>query len=251
MDTGTLPPVLSILVAMVAALYASVGFGGASGYLLVMSQFDIEPRVMASTALTLNVAVAGIAFISYARAGHVRWNLLAPFLLGSIPAAFIGGYFKVSNSIYFVLLYSVLTYAMLRMFFFSGPGSETAGLRACPSGIALASGALIGLLSGMVGIGGGIFLSPLIVLARWGAAKQAAGISAAFIVLNSISGLLGRLLGGNFTFGSFGLALLPFGILGALLGSRLGAGYFQANTVRRLLGGVLLIVVGRYWLTWL
>ncbi len=108
---------LTILVGGIAFLYASVGFGGATGYLAVMSQFGIEPNLMATTSLILNVVVAGIAFVNYARAGHMQRRLLLSFPLASIPAAFLGGYFKLNVELYFVLLYSVLTYVMFRMLF--------------------------------------------------------------------------------------------------------------------------------------
>jgi len=246
--TGAPSLLLTILVGGIAFLYASVGFGGATGYLAVMSQFGIEPNLMATTALLLNVVVAGISFTNYARAGHLQRRLLLSFPLASIPAAFLGGYFKLHEDLYFVLLYSVLTYVMLRMLFArKESASETGGLQAPPLWLALLSGAVIGLLSGMVGIGGGIILSPLIILMRWGTPKQAASTAAGFIFLNSLSGLLGRFLGGNFMFGELGAWLLPVGILGALAGSYLGARRFSGLWTRRVLGVVLLIAVVRFW----
>jgi len=241
-------PLLALLVTTVAFLYASVGFGGASGYLTLMSQFGIDPIVMASTALLLNIAVASIAFFNYTRAVSLRMDLLLPFLLTSIPAAFLGGYFKLHSDIYLFLLYAVLTYVMLRMLF-TRPEPETGAdnLLAFPLWLALTCGAGIGLLSGMVGIGGGIFLSPLIILAHWGTPKQAAATAAAFIVLNSISGLIGRVLGGNFVLGAFSAALLPLGIIGALAGSYLGARKFSGLWIRRILGVVLLIAIVNFW----
>lgn len=240
-------PLLAALVAVVAFLYASVGFGGATGYLAVMSQFGIAPAVMASTALVLNIFVAGIAFINYTRAGHLEKRLLIPFLITSVPAAFIGGYFKLTDDFYYILLYAVLTYVMFTMLFaHKGTVDESARLRPFPPWLALTCGAGIGLLSGMVGIGGGVFLSPLIILTRWGTPKQAAATAAGFILLNSVSGLLGRLLGGNLVLGTFGPALLPVGILGALAGSYLGARWFSGFWTRRILGVVLLAAIVTY-----
>jgi hypothetical protein len=237
-------PLLAVLVTAVAFLYSSVGFGGASGYLAVMSQFGIDPALMASTALILNIVVACIAFISYTRAGALRRELLLPFLLTSVPAAFLGGYFKLSLNVYVILLYAILTYVMLQLLI-ARPDLKASpdNLCALPLWLALTCGAAIGLLSGMVGIGGGIFLSPLIILARWGTPKQAAATAAGFIVLNSISGLIGRALGGNFVVGSFGAALLPVGILGALVGSYLGSRKFSGLWTRRILGLVMLIAI--------
>ncbi|HEX7621351.1 MAG TPA: sulfite exporter TauE/SafE family protein [Anaerolineales bacterium] len=237
-------PLLAVLVTAVAFLYASIGFGGATGYLAVMSQFRIDPSVMASTALVLNIFVAGVAFINYFRAGHLTKNLLLPFLFTSIPAAFIGGYIKLNDSIYYIMLYAVLTLVMLNMLF---ARKETVDaevrLRPFPIWLTLVCGAGIGLLSGMVGIGGGVFLAPLIILTRWGTAKQAAATAAGFIVLNSISGLIGRVLGGNYILGTFGASLLPVGIFGALGGSYLGARHFSGLWTRRILGVVLLISI--------
>ena len=239
---------LTVLVSGIAFLYASVGFGGATGYLAVMSQFGIEPNLMATTALILNVVVAGISFINYARAGHTVRRLLLSFPLASVPAAFLGGYFKLHEDLYFVLLYSVLTYVMLRMLFTCKESTtDTGELQTPPLWLALLCGAVIGLLSGMVGIGGGIILSPLIILMRWGTPKQAASTAAGFILLNSVSGLLGRLLGGNFMFGELGTWLLPVGVLGALAGSYLGARRFSGLWTRRVLGVVLLIAMVKFW----
>jgi len=245
-------PLLAVLVTAVAFLYASVGFGGASGYLAVMSQFGIDPTLMASTALILNIVVASIAFINYTRAGALRWGLLRPFLLTSVPAAFLGGYFKLHADVYLFLLYAMLTYVMLRMLFARPePQAGPDNLRPFPVWLALTCGAGIGLLSGMVGIGGGIFLSPLIILARWGTPKQAAATAAGFIVLNSISGLIGRVLGGNFVLGAFGAALLPVCIIGALAGSYLGARRFSGLWTRRILGVVLLTAIINFWVGYL
>lgn len=246
--TGAPPILLATLVAAIAFLYASVGFGGATGYLAVMSQFEIEPDLMATAALLLNIIVAGISFFNYKRAGHVAKRLLFTFPLASVPAAFLGGYFKLNEDLYFLILYGVLTFVMLRMLFTqNGIIDHNSDLRPIPLWLALIVGALIGLLSGMIGIGGGIILSPLIILMHWGTPKQAASTAAGFILLNSISGLFGRLMGGNFIFGELGAWLLPVGTLGALAGSYLGARRFSSVWTRRILGVVLLIGVVRFW----
>ena len=240
---------LYLLVPLIALIYASVGFGGATGYLAAMSLFGIEPQVMASTALILNVVVAGISFVTYFRAGHLRRDLLLPFILTSIPAAFIGGSFKLSDQTYSIILYAGLTFVALRLLVFSKPQDETQPLRPVPLWLGLLIGLGIGLLSGMVGIGGGIFLSPIILYARWGSSKQAATIAAAFIVLNSVSGLFGRLLGGTLVLNSFSLPLIPLGIMGALAGSWFGAQRFTNLNLRRVLGVVMTFAVSNFWLT--
>lgn len=228
---------LSLLVFIIAALYSSAGFGGASGYLTVMSFFNIPTNVMSSTALVLNIFVSSISFTNYTRAGHLRPRLLIPFLITSVPTAFIGGYIKISEQTYTVLLYVVLTYLAVRMILFPIL-SETANWTARPLLLwaALLSGAAIGLLSGMLGIGGGIFLSPLIILMQWGDSKQAAASAGGFIAINSISGLVGRFANGTLAFGGFGIPLLVVGLLGALIGSQLGAIKFSGSGVRRALG---------------
>jgi uncharacterized membrane protein YfcA len=241
-------PLLFLLVFLVAVLYSSAGFGGASGYLLSMSFFDIPANVMSSTALVLNIFVSTISFTNYFRAGHFRPKLLLPFLITSIPAAFLGGTFKLTEQTYTILLYVVLTYLALRMTFFPVLSDKADWTpRPVPLWAALTSGAVIGLLSGMIGIGGGIFLSPLIILAGWGNSKQAAASAGAFIAINSVSGLIGRFANGTFSLGEFGIPLLIVGLLGALIGSQLGAVKFSGAGVRRALGTILMIAVATYW----
>lgn len=245
-------PLLILMVFFVAVLYSSAGFGGASGYLLAMSFFDIPANVMSSTALVLNIFVSTISFTSYFRAGHFRFKLLIPFLITSIPAAFLGGTFKLTEQTYSILLYAVLTYLALRMTFLPVLSDKTNWTpRPVPLWGALTSGAVIGLLSGMIGIGGGIFLSPLIILLGWGNSKQAAASAGAFIAVNSVSGLVGRFANGTFSLGEFGIPLLVVGLVGALIGSQLGAVRLSGVNVRRALGVILFIAVGTYWVTFI
>jgi uncharacterized membrane protein YfcA len=239
---------LSLLVFIIAMVYSSAGFGGASGYLVAMNFFCIPVNVMSSTALVLNIVAASISFTNYTRAGHFRPRLLVPFLITSVPAAFIGGTIKLSEQTYTTLLYIVLTYLAMRMVLFP---TLTEALhwkpRPVPLWAALLSGAAIGLLSGILGIGGGIFLSPLIILMQWGDSKQAAASAGGFIAINSISGLAGRFANGTLAFGGFGFSLLAVGLLGALIGSQLGAIKFSGAGVRRALGTILTIAVVTYW----
>lgn len=239
---------LYFLVPLVAFLYASVGFGGATGYLAVMSFFGLSPQVMSSSALLLNILVASIAFNAYTRAGHFRRDLLVPFLVTSFPAALAGGAVRINDTTYHILLYLALTFVAIRLLFFSRQLDDDAPLRPVPFGWALLIGLVIGLLSGMVGIGGGIFLSPMIIFARWGSAKQAAPVAAAFIVLNSISGLTGRVISGSFVVDGFTLSLIPFAVAGALAGSTIGARRLSGLTVRRALGVIMTIAVVNFWI---
>jgi len=239
---------VSSIVFVIAMLYSSAGFGGASGYLVAMSFFDIPAAVMASTALVLNIFVSSISFTNYARAGHFRPYLLVPFLITSVPAAFIGGTITISERTYTILLYIVLSYLAIRMVLFPTlTEARNWTPRAVPLWGALLSGAVIGLLSGVIGIGGGIFLSPLIILMQWGDSKQAAASAGGFIAINSISGLVGRFANGTLAFGDFGLWLVIVGMIGALIGSQLGAIKLSGTGVRRTLGVILTIAVGTYW----
>lgn len=239
---------LYLCIPLIAFLYASVGFGGATGYLAVMSLFGIPPQVMASTALLLNMLVSGISFVTFYLNGHLRWKLLVPFLITSIPAAFLGGYWKITDRLYFALLYAVLMVVALRLLLFTRKSDEDRPLRPLsPYYLAFIIGAGIGLLSGIVGIGGGILLSPIIILARWGNARQASAVSAGFILLNSLSGLIGRIIGGTFELTSLGLSLIPFAFLGALSGSYWGAARFQGTALRRILGAVMGFAGLNFW----
>ncbi len=241
---------LSLLVFIVAALYSSAGFGGASGYLIVMNFFGVPANVMASTALLLNIFVSSISFVNYYKAGHFCTRLLLPFLFTSIPAAFLGGRIELSNEMYSILLYGVLTYLAIRMVFIPTLTEAPNWIaRPIPIWVALASGAGIGLLSGILGIGGGIFLSPLIILMGWGNSKQAAASAGGFIAINSLSGLVSRVTNGTFIIGDFGIPMLIVGLVGALIGSLMGAVHFSSTGVRRALGTILSIAVGTFWIS--
>lgn len=228
------------LLFVVALLYSSVGHGGASGYLAVLSFFAVAPKSMSTTGLILNLFVAGIAFLAFYRAGHFSPSLTWPFLVTSVPAAFLGGMIHVPKSTYAVLLAIALTFAAFRLMiqFRSDTASNEIRLPNLP--VVLVIGAIIGLISGIVGVGGGIFLSPLILLMHWADPKKTSATSAAFILVNSIAGLAGRFLSGSFEIG----VLAPFvlaAFLGGLAGANLGANKFSGITLRRVLGVVLMI----------
>jgi hypothetical protein len=176
------------LIFIVALLYSSVGHGGASGYLAVMALVGIDAQLMKSSALVLNLFVAGIAFTQYYRAGYFRWNLFWPFAIASIPFAFIGATVHIDPVIYKRILGVCLVIASLRIFgvFNLHNGEQD---RPLPLWAGLLIGAILGLLSGMIGIGGGILLSPVILLMGWGNVKETSAVSALFILVNSMSGL--------------------------------------------------------------
>jgi uncharacterized membrane protein YfcA len=239
MDVGSVV-IISVLVFIVAALYSSVGHGGASGYLAVLSLFSVSPATMGSTALTLNVLVAGVALFSYMRAGHLSWRLAWPFILFSIPAAFVGGLIRVSEKTYFVLLALALVFAACRLAMSAAGSAEGTEYRRVKLSASLPAGGAIGLLSGLVGVGGGIFLSPVMLLFRWSDAKKTSAVAALFIVVNSLAGLAGRLAKGQLAIDGFG-PLIVVAFLGGLLGSHYGANRFSGVVLRRLLAVVLVI----------
>ena len=183
-----------LVLPVIAFLYASVGHGGASGYLALMALFSFPIVAMKPTALLLNLFVAGAAFIQYYKRQHFNWKLFYPFALASIPAAFIGGYISVDATVYKKILGIVLLFAIIRMVGFM----KNERKRIVPVKLwqGLLIGAVIGLISGMIGIGGGIILSPIILLLCWGEMKATAAVSALFIWVNSASGMAGLLVSG-------------------------------------------------------
>lgn len=234
------------LILLIAILYSSVGFGGASGYLIIMALYNIPNNVAVSAALTLNLIVAGISFFNYSRNGYFKPKLLFPFVVASIPAAFIGGTFQLEQFTYLAILHSVLFITAIRMLIdFKGIDVQTEITP--PSTLTMILvGAGLGLLAGMIGIGGGVLLSPLIILAKWGNPKDAAATAAGFILLNSLSGILGRVFVGSYEIGSFGISLIPVVLIGSIVGSSLGARYLSGTVIKRLLGTLMLIVVAQF-----
>lgn len=227
-----------VLLFLVALLYSSVGHGGASGYLAVLSFFSVAPALMSSTSLVLNVMVSLVAFWAFYRQRHFSWTLAWPFLITSIPAALLGGLLALKPRGYFLLLAGALVFAAFRLIFTLRRAGES--VQPPPLFVGLPVGFGLGLLSGILGIGGGIFLSPLILLKKWGTAKTSAAVSALFILLNSLAGLGGRVLGGTFQISG----VLPFVVaafLGGVCGSYLGANHFSGTVLRRILGAVLVL----------
>jgi uncharacterized protein len=233
-----------IAIAAVAALYASVGHGGASGYLAMMALLAMPPSIMKPSALLLNLVAAGIGAVQYYRAGHFRFSLLWPFAIGSIPLAYIGSRCHVSPKIYGALLGLTLLWAGIRMIHFRNPAEtpETFQLPKWPW--TLGAGAGIGLLSGLVGVGGGIFLSPLFILMRWASPKETAAVSAVFIWVNSAAGILGHVHAGvQWPDPLAGWVVAA--IVGGSVGSFFGACKWSGLTLRRALASVLTIAAAK------
>jgi uncharacterized protein len=228
---------LTLGVLAVAFLYSSVGHAGASGYIAVMSLFSLAPDFIKPTALALNILVASLAAWQFRRAGHFSWRLFWPFALPAIPMAFLGGYINLPTRAFEILIGIVLLFSAVR--FMVRPSTDA--VRSDPSRpAALASGAALGLLAGLTGTGGGIFLTPLLLIMRWAHAKTAAAVSAVFILMNSIAGLLGNVSStGYFPVIFFPLAAAA--VVGGSAGSYLGSWRFEPVMIKRMLAVVLLI----------
>lgn len=227
-----------ILLFLVAFLYASVGHGGASGYLALMAIFSIAPDVMKPTALLLNLFVSLTSFIQFYRGGYFKLRLFLPFAAASVPFAFLGGLVSIEASVYKQILGWLLLLPVIRFMFFSD--LQTAEQKNYSLPLAIIIGAVIGFLSGLIGIGGGIILSPVLLLLRWADMKQTAAISALFIFVNSLSGLAGQLTKGiHFTTDMYLYVVIAF--LGGLAGAYFGAIKMKQVVLKYMLATVLLV----------
>lgn len=223
---------------VIAFLYAAVGHGGASGYLALMALFSFAPDQMKPTALLLNLFVAAISFLHYWRSGFFNWRLFLAFAIGSIPLSYYGGKLNIDPRIYKIILGALLIFAILKML--NIYGKESLMIKKVKWPFALISGAAIGFFSGLIGIGGGIILSPVILLLNWGTVKQAAAVSALFIWVNSAAGMVGQLENG-IEFGSDSWLYVAFAVVGGFFGGYLGSVKMNNNAVRYLLAFVLLL----------
>ena len=227
---------LATLVGVAAVLYSSVGHAGASGYLAAMALYGVAPAAMKPTALVLNVLVATLGTVRFARAGHTPWRLLLPLCAGSVPAAFLGGRMQLPTHVHEPFLAVLLILASFRLWF---PSSRViARPRPSFAGLVLV-GAVLGLAAGLTGIGGGVFLSPILILTGWEEPRRTAGASAPFILVNSIAGLAGHLTSVQFVppaIAVWAVAAISGGLLGAAYGSR----KLATRTLQRLLAAVLL-----------
>lgn len=235
-----------VILFCVAFLYAAVGHGGASGYLALMALYGVAPDHMKPTALMLNLFVSLTSFIQYYHGGYFSKKLFLPIAAASIPLAFIGGMITVEENIYKRILGILLLFPVIRFFFFKNV--DDSELKSHNTIIAVVTGGVIGLLSGMIGIGGGIILSPILLLLRWTNQKQTAAISAAFIFVNSLAGLGGMVTKGiSFTGDMLLYIIVAFtaGMLGAYFGSK----KFNQNILKYVLATVLLMASYKLLLT--
>ena len=224
------------LLFLVAFLYASVGHGGASGYLALMAIFSVAPEVMKPTALLLNLFVSLTSFIQFYRGKHFLWKIFLPLAIASVPFAFIGGLVVLDGTIYKKILGLLLLIPVIRFLFFANtPAHE---LKKPNTGLSLAIGGSIGFLSGLIGIGGGIILSPILLFLKWTDQKQTAAISALFIFVNSLSGLAGQLTKG-IQFNANMVWYVAIAFTGGLFGAYFGALRFKQTILKNVLAVVL------------
>lgn len=235
-----------LILPIVSFLYSSVGHGGASGYLALMALFSFAPETMKPTALLLNLFVAGISFYYYFREGYFIKRLFLWFAISSIPFAFIGGTIEVDASIYKKILAVLLVFAIVKMLNVFGKESKTIKDVKPWQGIII--GGVIGFFSGLIGIGGGIILTPVILLLHWGKMKEAAAVSALFIWVNSAAGLIGQLSIGvainNETF-----ILVVIALIGGILGGYLGSKKINNQNLRYILAFVIAMACFKLFFT--
>jgi len=230
--------VFYLILFLVAFLYASVGHGGASGYLALMAIYGIAPEVMKPTALLLNLFVSLTSFVQFYRGGHFKWKLFVPLAVASVPLAFLGGLITIDASIYKKVLGLLLLIPIVRFLFF--PNIPVNELKKSNNILSLIIGGTIGFLSGMIGIGGGIILSPILLLLKWTDQKQTAAISALFIFVNSLSGLAGQLTKG-IHFSPDMLAYVAIAFTGGICGAWFGSLKFNQNILKYVLAVVLML----------
>ena len=226
-----------------AILYTSVGHAGASAYIAIMTLFDVPPLVIKPTALTLNIFVSSYTSFRYMRSNFFNKSLFKYLVIGSIPAAFIGGHINLPSQIYKPIIGILLLISGVR--FLVQALQVDRAQRSINSGLAVLIGACVGLLSGITGTGGGIFLSPMIIWLGWVSVKQASGTVAGFIFVNSVAGLLGNMQSAQSLPAELPLFVVSV-LLGAFIGTRFGISRFSSTGIKRALGLVLLIAGAKF-----
>ncbi len=236
------PYVLSPLFFAVAFTYSSVGLGGGSSYTALMAIFGVSAAAIPMISLTLNLLVTTVGSVNFIRSKHVRLKLLFPFLVTSIPMSYLGGSLQLPKGLFYGILLVTLFFVALRLYVWE---RVTMTLNIGQSGkiaLSLVVGSVLGLIAGIVGIGGGIYLVPIIIILGLGSEKEAAACGVIFILLNSVSGLIARL-----QFNSIDLSniMLPIAavVLGSASGSFMGAARYKPQTMQNILGAVILVAI--------
>ncbi len=235
-----------LILPIVAFLYSSVGHGGASGYLALMALFSFAPETMKPTALLLNLFVAGIAFYYYYKEGYFNMKLFLAFAITSVPFSLMGGRFNIDASLYKKILAILLVFAILKML--NVFGKESDKIKEVKLWQGLFVGAIIGFFSGLIGIGGGIILTPLILLFHWGKMKEAAAVSALFIWVNSASALIGQFSIGV-TLEKESFLLVVIALIGGVFGGYYGSKKINNQKLKYILAFVLIIACAKLFFT--
>jgi uncharacterized membrane protein YfcA len=242
-------PTILVLLAcgmlLASFVYASVGHGGASAYLAAMALAGLAPAEMRPIALALNILVSSLATWKFWRARHFRWRLFWPFAAVSVPFAYLGGAITLPGNSYKILVGVVLLYAAWQLWRSGRAGEEMRPVREPPIALAIAIGAVLGLLSGLTGVGGGIFLSPLLLMLGWAKTKETSAVAAPFILVNSIAGLAAGLVSGTASLPSMTWILGGVVLVGGWLGAEYGSRRFANPVVRRFLAAVLAVAGGK------
>ena len=238
MEEGILA-LLAVGLLLAAFGYAAVGHGGASAYLAALALAGIAPAEMRPVALALNVLVSSLATWKFCRAGHFRWRLFWPFAAAAIPLAYLGGAITLPGEAYKVLVGMVLLYAAWQLWRSARAGDEMREVREPPLAAAMAIGGAMGLLAGLTGVGGGIFLSPLLLMLGWAGTKQTSAVAAPFILVNSVAGLAAVFVSTGLSLPGYVGILAPAVLVGGWLGAEYGSRRFANPVVRRVLALVL------------
>jgi uncharacterized membrane protein YfcA len=228
-----------------AFLYATVGHGGASAYIAAMAIAGVAPAEMRPIALQLNVLVSALATVKFYRAGHFRWPLFWPFAVVSIPAAYLGGAITLPGSAYKMLVGAVLLYAGWQLWWSARAGQELRPARPLPVPVAMAIGAVLGILSGLTGVGGGIFLSPILLLSGWAGTKQTSAVAAPFILVNSLAALAAGFVRNPTLPPDYAWWLMAAVLVGGWAGAEYGSRRLANPLIRQLLAAVLGIAGGK------
>jgi len=229
--------------ALIAFVYSSVGLGGGSSYTAILTIVGLSYIMIPTISLTLNIIVTAGATVQFLRHGHLKARILIPLLMASIPAAWIGGRLHLPEMTFQILLLITLTAVAIRIYFWSDPVfdvPQTAGFR---WSVSLVIGAILGFIAGAVGIGGGIYLVPVLIMVRIGSSREAAATGAAFILFNSLTGIAARASWSDVPWD----LLIPLGItvaIAGLAGSHFGSTKWSSRRIQRVLGMVILVAIG-------
>lgn len=233
---------LPLLFLLVAFIYSSVGLGGGSSYTALMAIFGISYQIIPTTSLTLNLIVTSIGVINFWRNGHGRMSLIVPFMVTSIPSAYLAGTLILSKDIFQLLLLMTLMLVVIRIYFLNNLKFSFQLSGVIKWVFILSLGAVLGFVAGTVGVGGGIYLVPLIIMFGLGSEKEAATAGALFIWVNSLAGIIARAQGGAFN-PEFILPLSGAVIVGGFTGSYWGSFKFEAKTIQKVMGAIIIIAI--------